>query len=85
MLRKLLDRALSEKQILILSEVSSGDYKTKTSAIWKISRKLKIPESTVRWNVNRLLLGGIIENNGHLKASSVGVAILKTSGEANGK
>jgi len=85
LLEKVLSRAISEKQILILNEISSGNYKTKTGAIWKISRKLKIPESTVRWNVNRLLLSGIIENNGHLKASSVGATLLKTSGEVNGK
>ena len=85
MLEKVLPRAISKKQILILNEVYSGDYKTKTGAIWKISRKLNIPESTVRWNVNRLLSGGIIENNGMLKASVVGAALLKISGEVNGK
>ncbi len=86
MLEKILSRCISKKYSLILSELASQKYRSKTDAIWKVSRKLKIPESTVRWNVNRMISIGLLESNGSLVPTSLAREIVKKKlgGEKNG-
>jgi DNA-binding MarR family transcriptional regulator len=61
-LKKLLLRALTKIQILILNEIkNNGYYLTVTSLIEEISRKYGISSSTVRWSAKKLYELGMIE------------------------
>jgi DNA-binding MarR family transcriptional regulator len=61
-LKKLLLRALTKIQILVLNEIkNNGYYFTVTSLIEEISRKYGISPSTLRWNVKKLYELGMIE------------------------
>lgn len=53
-LRKIILKALTDKQVLLLKEIENNSTKTITSLSTKLSNKLKIPLSTLKLN-SRLL------------------------------
>jgi Fe2+ or Zn2+ uptake regulation protein len=60
-LRKILVKALTEHQILILNELKTkGHYFSVTNLIERLSEKHGIPPSTLRWNIKRLMKLGLV-------------------------
>ena len=59
-LRKVILRALTGKQILILKEIEQNTGFTQSSVIKEISRKRKIPPSTLKLNIKILKEVGLL-------------------------
>ncbi len=60
-LRRIIERGLNKNQLLILGELAgNGHYLTVTSCLGSLSRKEKIPLSTLRWNTKTLEKLGLI-------------------------
>ena len=60
-MKKLLLRALTKHQILVLNELKVNVYYfSVTNLIERLSEKHNIPPSTLRWNLKRLVDSGLI-------------------------
>ena len=78
-LKKILIKALTKKQVLLLKEVENNSTKTITSLINKLSRTSKIPLSTLKLNARMLKHLGLIEytNSNPVVISEAGRIVLK--------
>ncbi|MCS7134946.1 MAG: hypothetical protein NZ893_00705 [Candidatus Aenigmarchaeota archaeon] len=73
-LRKLVEKGLNKIQKILIAELACNKYANVTAFIMTISSKYKLPESTIRWNVNELKQLGIIEC-GNSKVKGIPVSI----------
>lgn len=56
-------RALTKNQVLLLNEVEKNSTKTITSLVNKVSKKQKIPVSTLKLNARNLRQLGLIDHS----------------------
>ncbi len=72
-LRPVLLRALNKNQLLILSEINENENETITNLLKRISKKQKIPLSTLKLNARILKNLGLIDfgANSHAQAAEI--------------
>jgi len=73
-------RALNKNQILILSEIENNSSETITSLLTKLSKKSKIPLSTLKLNAKILRELGLITFGNSVKLTDFGKFIVQIIG-----